>query len=274
MLSKCLRKSAFHSFTQRPSFNIATHIQVNDAISSFEYLKEYFEFTEYYIPIMITASAIRLLQIPTYWLAKRISLKMQNLRKKRKMRDNQFSAFTNTVTEGETFVPITTKLFINDLYIDVKQRKMNQLDLRYFKSFYSNELLLSYLVQMHLVINNLKAIQMFELSKGMNVDLILPSEIFLLVFVSNYYVLKASNHPYLINVSKTKYVYVSFFFSLSALFFSKYSCLAWVAYNVTHCLISVTYKLMLKRQTDSKSIQTYFLNRKEEFLELRKKLKL
>lgn len=265
MISKNLSKAYLHSFTERPTFSVLSHLQINYSLNLFETLKTSLSTSDYIIPIMIVSSGVRLLQIPTYYGIMGLSSKLR-------FHKSGINKYEKPKFEG-TYPTITKKLFINDLKIDCLQKEMNNKEFEYYKSYYSLELLGSYVIQIFLILNNLKAINYFEIIKGISVGAsLLPIHLFIPVFISNYFFLKHSNHPWLINTTKKQLLYVAFFFSLPVLFFSTYTSFSWIGYNLTHIALNCFYMRRLKNQIQKKSIQEYYLTKKNEFMKMKKKL--
>ena len=263
---KSLKRNYFHSFTQRPSFNIFTHLQINYTIDSLERIKTIFNTTDYYFPIVVISAGIRLLQIPSVFLLQKLSLYLKLRRINRLSRDTE--NYNIKKIEGNTYPTIIKKVFINDLKIDIKQRKLTNLEYRYYKEYYSIETIGSYMIQACLVLTNLKSISILESIIGKSSIVMIPHSIFTLVFLSNYLFLKYSKHPWLINLNNNKIVNISFVFSLLSLFFSKYACISWVAYNLTHFIISYFNYSILKSNIANKSLRNYYQSKANDMSNL------
>ena len=325
--AKALKKYQFHSFTQKPTFSLTTHMQINYTIQAIDKIKDYINsipfintllINDYLLPISIVSASIRIMQLPSYYLIKSISYNFKllkqrkllsskylfsysikshkNLNENSHLNKSSYNSFkSNNVSYStkskkilkDTYLPIIEKLFIKDLIIDLKQtstlyKNYNNIDYyNYYKKFYSLELLLSYLLQVVIILNHIKAIGKFEIFRELTfTSTILPNKFFLIVFISNYFFIKESRHPYLINLTNsinldnklnTKLLFISFAFSIPALFFSKYACASWVGYNLMHVIISKFNYKRLKTRVDSKSIQNYYLNKKSELDSIRNK---
>ena len=57
------------------------------------------------------------------------------------------------------------------------------------------------------------------------------------VFISNFIFIKSTGHPWLINYSDRKLLYVSFLISTFSIFWPKCYCISWIAYALTHASI-------------------------------------
>lgn len=263
---RSLKRANFHSFTQTPSFNIFTHLQINYTIDSIECIKTMFNTSEYYFPIMVISAGIRILQIPSIIILQKLSLYLKLKRISRLSKD--IENYNIKKIEGNTYPTVIKKVFINDLKIDVKQRKLTNLEYKYYKEYYSLETIGSYIIQACLVLTNLKSISILESTLGKTSILMIPHSIFILVFLSNYLFLKYSKHPWLINLNNSKIVNISFAFSLLSLFFSKYVCISWIAYNMTHFIISYFNYSILQSNISNKSLRNYYQSKANDMRNL------
>ncbi len=256
-----IHKRLFHSFTQQPTYSIFSHMQINSTIELYDKLSLVTD--GHILSIALVASVIRLIQIPTLYSLRYITSLFKLKKRKLKDESEQFSISSNEY-EKNTYPLLIKKLFINDLQIDCKHRKYTGIKYKYFKRYYSIETLLSYLLQGVLILNNLKAIYIFESIKGINTLNMISNEMFLLVFLSNYLFLKYSRHPYLMNITEVKYCYMAFAFSLLSLFFTKYACVSWIAYNLTHVVISSINYYIVNSRIRQKSITNFYKSKKTD----------
>ena len=99
------------------------------------------------------------------------------------------------------------------------------------------------LIKVYLLLNHFRALNC--MSRGVNIYpsfenlstvdpyFILP----ILVFISNFIFLKITRHPWLINYSDRKLLYLSFLLSTFSIFWPKCYCISWISYTLTHACI-------------------------------------
>lgn len=279
MLNKLTTTSKkFHSFTQLPSFNLLSNIHTHLNISTILSIKETLQSwninsllslsspeSQLIIPVILTSSLIRLLQIPTYMIIKRLTLNKKEIFK-RKHKENLEKALLNrSLNEDLTYLSAFNKVFINDLRKDCKIRRMTVLEYKYFKSFYSLETIFSYIIQYFLIVYNLKSIYTIESFFLVSNTVLLSNSLFFLLFLSNFVSLKYSRHPFLINISNVQYAYLSFFVSLIGLFFSKLVCISWISYCFTHFAVSMINFKGLSYKVNQLSLKNYYSCKKGEY---------
>lgn len=231
-----LAKKNFNGFFERPTQNILSHMTIITSIESIEYLKSSFDIS-WTISISLTSAAIRLLQIPTYWLLKDVRFE--------KFLPHFFVKFAKKWSH---------KIIFNDLNIDLKRNRLNHQKENVFK-YYDANLILSWSSQLYLLLNYFRGLN--SMSKAGNIypgftkdiygiNLALNDTTFLIpiiVFVNNYLLLRISNHPWLINYNMnatnnySKLIYLSFIMSLFSVFWPKCYAISWISYCITHMVI-------------------------------------
>jgi hypothetical protein len=65
----------------------------------------------------------------------------------------------------------------------------------------------------------------------------------ILLFLANILFIKSTNHPWLVNYSNRKIIYISFALSTFSIFWPKCYCISWIGYSVTHALIYKGYDI-------------------------------
>lgn len=279
MLNKITTSSKkFHSFTQLPSFNILSNINTHLNISTILSIKDTLHSwninnllslsspeSQLILPVIITSSLIRLLQIPIYKVIKRLTLNKKEIFKKKHKEKIEKSLLNRSLNEDLTYISALDKVFIYDLKKDCKIRRMTVLEYKYYKSFYSLETILSYIIQYFLILYNLKSIYIIESFFSITNTGLVSNSLFSLLFLSNLLSLKYSRHPFLINISNIQYAYLSFFVSLVGLFFSKLICISWISYCFTHFAVSLINFKMLNYKLNRLSLKSYYSCKKGEY---------
>jgi hypothetical protein len=113
------------------------------------------------------------------------------------------------------------------------------------------------IIQLFLLFNNFRALNIISsdpsLYSGFNLefsDLSIHDMTFflpLVVFLANFYTIKSTNHPWLINFNTKKLIYLSFCISLFSVFWPKCYCVSWIAYCATHILVNKIYKYLFQK---------------------------
>lgn len=260
MLSKSLssktnlfktNRKFYNGIFERPTQSILSHLTV---IGLYEAVKFTNNFMPWTYSIALVSSMIRLAQIPTYYLIKDIKLRM---------------------FENSFLTKWKHNLILNDTYIDIKRRKLDQSALDY----YSSGLVGSYILQAFLLLNNFRMLFSISQSPGMypnfNSDTVLglnlatydPYFIFpIIVFFNNFLLLNVSNHPWLVNYSYSKLLYLSFFLSIGTIFVPKCYCISWIAYTLTHVLI-LKLSNYAKERRRLKEDYTHLLSKRKKHIE-------
>jgi membrane protein insertase Oxa1/YidC/SpoIIIJ len=247
-------KKFYNGLFQRPTNSLIPHLQILGIIETLKYFKFGFDLS-WTASIIITSSLIRLIQIPTYWLVKDIKLE--------KILPKRIVNFTHRWSH---------KLIYNDLYIDFKRHKIDQVDQERMLKYYNPNIILSYIPQVMLLMNNFRALN--SLSKGasdstflndtfLNLNLATHDSLYILpvlIFINNYFFIKVTDHPWLINWSRTgkmKIIYLSLFMSLFSVFWPKCYCISWLSYSITHIIIKLIANYLNKRNKLRSSYKYY-----------------
>lgn len=255
----------FHSFSKAPSYNILTHLQINSTIDFTEKINSICMnnnflsyFGDYTVSMFLVAGIIRLLQVPTVNFIRLLN----HLYKTRATKSKSYLFKVNL--EDHNRSKFFMNLFINDLMIDCKRKNLSQKQTEYFKKFYTIECFSSYFTQMILLYNNAKVINYlnYKLSiiSGTSMNIMISNELFFLVLSITYLALKTTKHPYLINFegNSSKYFKAAFIISIGSLLLSNLSCVAWIGYLTTHCIISFYNNKRLVNELEYKSLERYF----------------
>lgn len=247
-----INKKNYNGLFERPTQSLVPHLQILGILETFKYFKYEYDLT-WTLSIIITSSLIRIIQIPTYLLVKDVKVS--------KYIPNKLNIFISKWSH---------RLIYNDLYIDVKRNKIDNFDKKKMLKYYDINVILSYVPQFFLLFNNFRALNSMVKGDssmypnftndlfGMNLAVHDSTFIFpLIIFVNNYFFLKITNHPWLINYNnnKIKLVYLSFAISLFSIIWPKCYCVSWVSYCLTHIIIKKIMEFIYLRNKRLASYQ-------------------
>lgn len=260
-----LNKNSFHSFSQSPTYNYLSHIQINSTIDLVDKINNIAvsstllsSFDQYIIGLFSIGVLIRLIQIPTYYFIKSLNY----FYKTRETKSNRYIFKVNLDDHNKSL--FFKNMFLNDLKIDCMKRKLTKKEKEFYQEYYTIECFSSYIAQVILLLNNAKVINYFNYKLSVINSVashsMISNELFLVVLIINYLTLKHSNHPWLINYEKDslKYFKTAFIVSLPSLMISSLACATWVGYMSTHLCISLYNYRNLQKELKDKSLENYF----------------
>lgn len=245
-------KKFYNGLFERPTQSLISHIQIIGIIDTFEYFSGFF--SNWTCSIALTSAFIRLLQIPTYWLIKDLTV---------------YHYFTPNIMR-KWF----DKIVLNDFHIDMNRYRVDQFDKKRYLHFYDTNYLLSWVPQVILMFNNFRSLNVMckgvteypqfypQFNKDvLNWNLATHDSFFIFpifIFINNFFLLKIIKHPWLINYStegnKVKLIYLAFGTSIFSIFWPKCYCISWLSYSLTHIIIRMISDQIYKR---SKFKKTY-----------------
>jgi len=242
-----INKKNYNGLFERPTQSLIPHLHMLGIIETIKYFKYDYSLT-WTFSIIITSSLIRIIQIPTYLLIKYVNVN--------KYIPNRLNLFISKWSH---------RLIYNDLLIDIKRNKIDNYDKKRMFKYYDINVILSYMPQFFLLFNNFRAFNAMVKAEdsfkndifGINLATHDSTFIFpVLIFINNYFFLKISNHPWLINYNndKIKLAYLSFVISLFSIFWPKCYCISWISYCMTHILIK---KIMEFINLRNKKLSSY-----------------
>lgn len=252
------------SIVNSPTYNVLSNIQISSTINYVDWITnkyntEIFGLNEFAIPLFLLGFSIRFLQIPTVKF-----IEIINYFYKTRMRKRKEKIF-NVNLDDHNKNPFFNKLFNNDLNIEASNLKLNKIEIEFIKKGNKIETIFSYIVQIILLMNNIKVINYFaikysfinECSIGM-----INNETFLILFLFNFLSLKYTNHSWLLypQLNSFKLLNLSFFSSLPFLIFCPFTAYNWIGYCFAHIIISYGNKKIVNYLVYKKSIKQYFEN--------------